>query len=75
MPKQEPHKLRLIHHLSFPQGSSVNGIDPELCSVSYASFDAAEAWVQKFGRGAVLAKIDIEAIEATACMSVAHHYL
>lgn len=62
VPKKEPNKFRLIHHLSFPKGSSVNdGIDPDCCSVSYASFDAAVAWVRKFGKGALLAKTDVEA--------------
>lgn len=61
VPKKEPQKFRLIHHLSYPAGGSVNdGIDPELCSVSYASFDAAVCWVRKFGKGALLAKTDIE---------------
>ncbi|XP_075131988.1 integrase/recombinase xerD homolog [Leptodactylus fuscus] len=51
----------MIHHLSFPEGASVNdGIDPELCSVVYTSFDVAVAWVRRFGEGALLAKTDIE---------------
>ncbi|XP_040294444.1 uncharacterized protein LOC121005739 [Bufo bufo] len=62
IPKKEPNKFRLIHHLSFPKGASVNeGIDPELCSVVYASFDAAVEWVRKLGPGTLLAKCDIEA--------------
>ncbi|XP_075129430.1 uncharacterized protein LOC142202939 [Leptodactylus fuscus] len=62
VPKKEPNKFRMIHHLSFPEGSSVNdGIDPELCSVVYTSFDAAIAWVRKYGKGALLAKTDVEA--------------
>lgn len=62
VPKKEPGKFRLIHHLSFPKGESVNdGIDPELCSVSYASFDAAVRWVKKLGKDSLLAKTDIEA--------------
>lgn len=59
VPKKDPNKFRLIHHLSFPKGSSVNdGIDREFCSVCYASLDAAVSWVRKFGKGA---KTDIEA--------------
>ncbi|XP_069590448.1 uncharacterized protein [Ranitomeya imitator] len=62
VPKKEPNKFRLIHHLSFPKGSSVNdGIDPQLCSVLYTSFDSAMSWVRKSGQGAMLAKTDIEA--------------
>lgn len=53
--------FRLIHHLSFPRGASVNdGIDPDLCSVVYMSFDATVGWVHKIGRGALLTKTDIE---------------
>lgn len=61
VPKKEPGKFRLIHHLSYPAGSSVNDdIDPELCSVSYTSFDQALAVVKRAGTGAWLAKADIE---------------
>ncbi|KAM3940651.1 uncharacterized protein RB166_000605 [Leptodactylus fuscus] len=62
VPKREPNKFRLIHHLSFPAGASVNdGIDPSLSSVSYASFDRAVELVRRAGRGALMAKTDIEA--------------
>lgn len=62
VPKKEPNKFRLIHHLSHPRGGSVNdSIAPDLCTVSYTSFDTAVAWVQRYGRGALLAKTDIEA--------------
>lgn len=45
VPKKEPGSVRLIHNLSLPKGCSVNaGIDPELCSVSYTSFDKAIAF-------------------------------
>ena len=40
VPKKSPGDFRLIHHLSYPPGSSINdGIMPELASVSYCSFD------------------------------------
>lgn len=62
VPKKEPNRFRLIHHLSFPKGASVNdGINPEDCSVSYTSFDAAVGWVRHYGQGALMAKADIEA--------------
>ena len=62
VPKKEPNKFRLIHHLSFPKGGSVNdAIDPEACSVSYTSFDAAVHWVRRYGQGALMAKTDVEA--------------
>ena len=42
VPKKVPGEFRLIHHLSFPKGSSVNdGIPPEHTSVHYATIDEA----------------------------------
>lgn len=35
-------------------------LDPDLCFVSYTSFDAVVRWVRVYGRGALLAKTDIE---------------
>ncbi|XP_077155697.1 uncharacterized protein LOC143818192 [Ranitomeya variabilis] len=61
IPKKEPGKYRLIHHLSHPKGDSVNdAISPEEASVSYASFDKAVELVRAAGPGALLAKSDIE---------------
>lgn len=61
VPKKEANKFRLIHHLSYPAGRSVNdGIDSSLCKVLYTSFDKALVWVRRCGRGALLAKTDIE---------------
>ncbi|XP_069816798.1 uncharacterized protein [Dendropsophus ebraccatus] len=61
VPKKDPGKFRLIHHLSHPKGVSVNdGISPEDASVSYVSFDRAVALVRDAGRGALMAKSDIE---------------
>ena len=61
VPKKEPGRFRLIHHLSHPEGESVNdGIPPELCSVQYASVDDAVELVRKAGPGAEMAKADIE---------------
>lgn len=62
VPKKEPGKFRLIHHLSYPRGGSVNdGISADLCKVVYTSLDAALVWVRRYGRGTLLAKTDIEA--------------
>ncbi len=53
-------KFRLITDLSFPPGQSVNdGI--ELCSLVYTSVENVAAQAGRFGRGALLAKVDIEA--------------
>lgn len=61
VPKKSPGDFRLIHHLSYPTGSSINdGIMPELASVSYCSFDDAVHTLLKIGRGALMCKTDIE---------------
>lgn len=36
-----------------------DAIDPELCMVSYTSFDMAVSWVPRYGKGTLLAKTDI----------------
>ena len=55
-------KWRLITDLSFPQGQSVNdGIDAMLCSMVYITVDNVATLVARFGKGSLLAKIDIEA--------------
>lgn len=54
-------RWRLILDLSYPEGASVNdGIDPALCSLSYTSVDWAARMVLGTGRGALLAKLDLE---------------
>lgn len=54
-------KWRLITDLSFPPDKSINdGIDPSLCSLSYVTVDDVAEIVSQLGRGALLAKIDIE---------------
>ena len=51
---------RLIQHLSFPLGKSVNdGIDPVFSTVQYTSFDKVLDSVAKLGRNTLLAKMDI----------------
>ncbi|XP_069133139.1 uncharacterized protein [Argopecten irradians] len=61
VPKREPNEYRVIHHLSYPLGSSINdGIDPEDATVSYQSIDDAMSLIKRFGSGALMAKSDIE---------------
>ncbi|XP_054839956.1 uncharacterized protein LOC129332750 [Eublepharis macularius] len=61
VPKKAPGEFRLIHHLSFPKGASVNDAIPEeLCSVRYTSFDQAVKVVRRCGVGALMAKCDIK---------------
>ena len=59
--KHQPGKWRLIVDLSHPKNHSVNdGIEPELCSLSYTSVDEAVRRVVKEGCRTVMAKFDIE---------------
>ena len=54
-------KWRLITDFSFPPSQSINdGIDPSLCSLSYISVDQVADIATQYGRGVLLAKVDIE---------------
>lgn len=60
VPKKDG-SFRLIHHLSYPSGSSVNDfIDKSLCSVKYSSFDKALCMLANLGPGAQIARLDIK---------------
>ena len=51
VPKKTPGEFRLIHHLSYPTGSSVNdGISPDHISVSYATIPDAIRHINAAGR-------------------------
>ena len=57
--KKTPGEYPLIHHLSYPEGDSVNDyIDPALCTVNYTSFDEAIKMIQDMGQGCLMAKGD-----------------
>ena len=59
--KNKPGKWRLILDLSAPEQHSVNdGISKDLCSLSYTSVDEVVASIITYGRGAMLAKMDIK---------------
>ena len=61
VPKKEPNSFRLIHHLSFPAGGSINDfISKDKCRVHYASFDSAVQLVMQAGNSSWLAKSDIK---------------
>ena len=61
IPKKSPGEFRLIHHLSYPAGSSVNdGIPKELATVKYATIDDAIRLIKSLGKGCFLAKTDIK---------------
>ena len=61
VPKKTPGEFHLIHHLSYPWGSSVNdGIDSEHTRVCYATVDDAIKFIKLTGPGCFLAKTDIK---------------
>ena len=61
VPKKSPGKFRLIHHLSFPKGASVNdGISHENSTVCYATIGDAMRCMKLAGHGCYLAKTDIK---------------
>ena len=54
-------KWCIITDLSFPPGKSVNeGIDSAVCSLSFTSVEQVAGVVASFGRGALLAKINVK---------------
>lgn len=61
IPKKTSGDFRIIQHLSYPEGKSINdGIPKDLCSVQYQNIDHAVALVKKFGKGSLLSKTDIK---------------
>ena len=61
VPKKVAGQFRLIHHLSFPHGESVNDFSyPSFSSIQYASFDDAVDCLIKLGRHTQMAKTDID---------------
>ncbi len=66
IPKSEPGEWRLIVDLSSPQGASVNdGIEGDLCSLTYLSVDDIVRKVREYGKGALRAKFDIKSAYKT----------
>ena len=60
-PKKAPGQFRVIHHLSFPKGRSVNdGIPFDLATVKYASVGQAIRHIVNTGPKCYLAKTDIQ---------------
>ena len=61
MKNKGPTTIRLIHHLSFPEGKSINSHIPQIASsVHYANIDDAIRLIRRTGRGCALAKTDIK---------------
>lgn len=60
VPKKVQGEFRFIHYLSYRYGDSENdAIDPQLCTVRYASFDVAVEMIKEPGPAALLAKCDV----------------
>ena len=60
-PKKLEGQYRVIHHLSFPKGKSVNdGISVEDSTVKYASVGQAIQHIVSMGEGCFMAKTDIQ---------------
>ena len=60
-PKKNPGEFRVIHHLSFPENSSINdGIPDYLCTVQYQTVDDAIKLVKFYGKNCLISKTDIE---------------
>lgn len=58
--KKTPGQFRLIHHLSYPHGESINdGISDAEAHVQYQTVDHAIKHIQQLGSGCFLAKTDI----------------
>ena len=61
VPKKDPSDFRMIHHLSYPKGSSVNDFIPDYCStVKYASVGDAIKLLKQLGHGCFMAKTDVK---------------
>ena len=62
----QPGKWRLIVALSHPEGAIVNdGIEKEICSLTYSSLYDAIRIIRDMGKGTRLAKFDIESIRSS----------
>ena len=61
VPKKTPGEFRMIHHLSYPEGSSVNDFIPkELSSVQYDTIYDAVNFIKHSPTPVFMAKVDIE---------------
>ena len=61
VPKKDSEEMRMIMHLSFPYGASINDfIDQDKASTQYQQFDDAVRLVRQQGRGCYMAKGDVK---------------
>jgi len=76
VPKKDPSEFRLIHHLSYPKGNSVNDAIPDYCSsVKYASVSDAITAIKATGEGCFLAKTDIKSAFRIIPIHPANYFL
>jgi hypothetical protein len=76
VPKKEPGVFWVIHHLSFPQGTSINDfISPECTTVTYATVENAISLVKEAGPGSFMAKTDIKKAFRTMPVHPSEHHL
>lgn len=76
IPKKEPGSFHLIHDLSCPKGSSVNDSIPrEHCAVQCETLDTVIRHILHCGRGALLAKTDIQDAFRICPINPVFHYL
>ena len=61
VPKKVEGEFRLIHHLSYPRGSSLNdGISSDYTTVSYATVENTIGLIKSVGPNCFLAKTDVK---------------
>lgn len=76
VPKKAPGQFRLIHHLSYPHGNSVNDfIDKNLARVTYSSFDDAVHALLTLGPGSLFSKTDIDSAFRLIPIHPSDHHL
>ena len=77
IPKRgQPGKWHLIMDLSSPGGASVNdGINPHEFKLHYITVDQIICMVSQFGRGALMAKFDVEAAYRNIAVHPSDRYL
>ena len=61
VPKKAPGEFRMIHHLSYPEGSSINDFIPrDMSSVQYATIQDATYFINQSNKPVYMAKRNVE---------------
>ena len=59
--KKHSQKVRVIHDLSWPPGSSINShLEEQVCTLQYITIDDAVQHVRQYGKGTLMAKLDLK---------------